>query len=279
MTGVYDMGYFNEDLSRTRRTGVLTAALTLALAGGLASTASAATNGPLDKPQPISRADSNTGGANGQCPGGAYCSTRDGSPSLNGNGGGQAVGKPAAGSVGRADNKNPPGQMPNGSDLNAGYECDTNHGIGRSNPAHTSCIPTSEQTPVVTVVKPRDTPEVTPVVTPPVTQVVRHPVTQVVKHPGTQVVRHPGTPVVPAVFPGSPAVTRPNVVSPAATNPAVVAPAVVAPAEATVNPLPTFVEAGHATTSGQLAVGGIAAFAAILAFGAGTVLRRRHGDA
>ncbi len=90
-------------------------------------------------PQPISNADSNNGGANGQCPGGPYCSTRHGRPSLNGNGQGKAIGKPCAGCVGKADNKNPPGQMPNGRDHNAGYECDRNHGIGRTNPAHTGC--------------------------------------------------------------------------------------------------------------------------------------------
>src|SRR4051794_9183717 len=95
------------------------------------------TSGDVGQPQPISTADQNSGGANGQCPGGAYCSTRDGSPSLNGNGGGQATGKPCAGCVGKADNKNPPGQAPDGSDANAGYECDRNHGIGRTNPAHT----------------------------------------------------------------------------------------------------------------------------------------------
>ena len=100
------------------------------------------TSGDVTKPQPISRADANSGGANGQCPGGPYCSTRDGSPSLNGNGGGRAVGKPCAGCVGKADNKNPHGQMPNGTDHNAGYECDTNHGIGRTNPAHTGCATT-----------------------------------------------------------------------------------------------------------------------------------------
>ena len=72
-------------------------------------------------------------------PGGPYDSTCDGSPSGNGNGGGNAVGKPCAGCVGSADDKNPKGQMPNGSDHNAGYECDRNHGIGRANPAHTGC--------------------------------------------------------------------------------------------------------------------------------------------
>ena len=103
------------------------------------SKGNASTTGDSTKPQPVSNADSNSGGANGQCPDGPYCSTRDGSASGNGNGGGKATGKPCAGCVGKADNKNPKGQMPNGSDNNAGYECDRNHGIGRGNPAHTGC--------------------------------------------------------------------------------------------------------------------------------------------
>src|SRR3954465_9901385 len=103
------------------------------------SAGNASTVGDPAQPQPLSGADQNSGGANGQCPGGPYCSTRDGSASGNGNGGGLATGKPCAGCVGKADNKNPKGQMPNGSDHNAGYECDRNHGIGRTNPAHTGC--------------------------------------------------------------------------------------------------------------------------------------------
>src|SRR3954454_6567515 len=103
------------------------------------SAGNAATVGDPSQPQPLSGADQNAGGANGQCPGGPYCSTRDGSPSGNGNGNGKATGKPCAGCVGKADNKNPQGQMPDGSDNNAGYECDRNHGIGRTNPAHTGC--------------------------------------------------------------------------------------------------------------------------------------------
>jgi hypothetical protein len=89
----------------------------------------------------LSNADKTKGGANngGNC--GAYCSTRDGSPSLNGNGGGKSTGKPCAGCVGKADNKNPKGQAPNGSDHNNGYECDGNHGVGKGNPAHTGCQP------------------------------------------------------------------------------------------------------------------------------------------
>jgi hypothetical protein len=68
-----------------------------------------------------------------------YDSTCDGSPSENGEGDGNANGKPCAGCVGAADNKNPKGQMPNGSDANNGYECDGNKGVGVGNPAHTSC--------------------------------------------------------------------------------------------------------------------------------------------
>ena len=106
------------------------------------SSGNAGTSGDPTQPQPVSNADQNPGGANGKCPGGPYCSTRDGSPSGNGNGNGQAKGKPCAGCVGKADNKNPKGQYPNGSDHNAGYECDRNHGIGRTNPAHTGCTST-----------------------------------------------------------------------------------------------------------------------------------------
>ena len=96
----------------------------------------AGTSRDVHSPQPRSNADDNGGGANHTGP---YDSTRDGSPSGNGNGKGKATGKPCAGCVGKADNKNPKGQYPNGSDHNAGYECDRNHGIGRTNPAHTGC--------------------------------------------------------------------------------------------------------------------------------------------
>jgi hypothetical protein len=107
----------------------------------LAQQPASVTTGDSGSPQPLSHADLNLGGANngGKC--GAYCSTRNRSLSLNGNGGGAAVGKPCAGCVGKADNKNPKGQAPNGTDHNAGYECDRNHGVGRSNPAHTGCKP------------------------------------------------------------------------------------------------------------------------------------------
>src|SRR3954451_4129358 len=77
------------------------------------------------------------GGANADC--GQYCSTYPDGPSNNGNGGGNATGRPDAGAVGNADNMNPQGQYPNGGDANNGYECDGNNGIAKGNPAHTSC--------------------------------------------------------------------------------------------------------------------------------------------
>ena len=51
------------------------------------------------------------------------------------------AGKPCNGCVGNADDKTPPGQMKNDPDKNAGYECDRNKGVGRGNPAHTTCVP------------------------------------------------------------------------------------------------------------------------------------------
>jgi hypothetical protein len=107
---------------------------------------STATSGPGSSGQGCDGShNSNTGhGANHSGP---YDNTCDGSPSLNGNGNGQATGKPCAGCVGNADDKNPKGQYPNGSDHNAGYECDRNHGIGRSNPAHTGCTQTTTTPP------------------------------------------------------------------------------------------------------------------------------------
>jgi hypothetical protein len=95
---------------------------------------------------------SNTGhGANND---GGYQSTCD-PADFGGNGQefgpGNHTGQPCAGCVGNADDKNPPGQYPDGSDHNSGYECDGrdrpangqqgngNHGIGDENPAHTGC--------------------------------------------------------------------------------------------------------------------------------------------
>jgi hypothetical protein len=109
----------------------------MATQGGNGS-GSTATAGPGSSSQGCDVShNSNTG--NGANHSGPYDNTCNGSPSGNGNGGGQATGKPCAGCVGNADDKNPKGQMPNGTDHNAGYECDRNHGIGRTNPAHTGC--------------------------------------------------------------------------------------------------------------------------------------------
>jgi hypothetical protein len=48
---------------------------------------------------------------------------------------------PCNGTVGQADDKNPDGERPGGSDNNKGYECDGNKGVGDNggNPAHTAC--------------------------------------------------------------------------------------------------------------------------------------------
>ena len=81
------------------------------------------------------------GGANNGC--GPYCPTNVGAPTGNGYGNANAHanpnGLPGAGSVGKADAKFPPGQAPDGSDNNKGYECDDNGGVGKTNPAHTGC--------------------------------------------------------------------------------------------------------------------------------------------
>jgi hypothetical protein len=102
-----------------------------------ATNGNSGTFGSPTSPQPVLH-PGNQNGANANP--GPYSSTRNGAPSLNGNGNGAAVGQPCAGCVGKADNKNPPGQFPNGTDPNAGYECDSNNGIGQTNPAHTGCV-------------------------------------------------------------------------------------------------------------------------------------------
>ena len=70
---------------------------------------------------------------------GPYTGDPDGSPSGNGNGGG-GDDRPCAGCVGNADDKNPPGQLPGpDDDGDNGYECDSNSGGGKTNPAHSGC--------------------------------------------------------------------------------------------------------------------------------------------
>ena len=74
---------------------------------------------------------------------GPYDPSGVGLPSGNGASTDNNGNRPAAGTVGNADVKNPPGQMPNGSDPNAGYECDRNQGVGQTNPAHSGCSTTT----------------------------------------------------------------------------------------------------------------------------------------
>lgn len=105
-----------------------TARLGLALAGGAALVS-------FGMVAPAQAAPGN--GANNAC--GAYCPNGVGQPSGNGN----ATHQPAAGTKGKADSKNPPGQAPDGSDNNKGYECDANQGVGQTNPAHSGCAPVS----------------------------------------------------------------------------------------------------------------------------------------
>ena len=152
-------------MKRSVRSCLLTIAAVTAIGTGgtlLATTAALATDhsqgtsgtsGNPNSPQPLSNADQNSGGANGQCPGATYCSTRDGSASQNGSDNGNHSGEPCAGCVGKADNKNPPGQEkqdPLGTFPNNGYECDNNQGIGQTNPAHTGCTPSPTPTPTPT---------------------------------------------------------------------------------------------------------------------------------
>jgi hypothetical protein len=105
--------------------------------------------------------------------GGVYDATCDGTQGGNGNNDNpdHTPGPPCAGCVGHADNQEPPGQQPGGSDANNGYECDGNQGIGQGNPAHTSCTPsptptsvepTPTPTPTETSVEPTPTPTPTP---------------------------------------------------------------------------------------------------------------------
>ena len=103
----------------------------------LTGTLLVAVNGTASAEEGRGTGKGSTNSANSGC--GEYCSTRDGSPSRNGRGDGKATGRPCAGCVGKADDKNPRGQRPNGSDSNNGYECDGNNGIAKGNPAHTGC--------------------------------------------------------------------------------------------------------------------------------------------
>src|SRR3954447_22705339 len=112
---------------------VVTQSVTLPLTNGSAFDTSKCPNSHLSSPQTFN------GNGGSAASGNQYATTCDGRASLNGNGGGNAKGQPCQGCVGNADNKNPKGQFPNGTDANNGYECDGNQGIAKGTPAHTSC--------------------------------------------------------------------------------------------------------------------------------------------
>ena len=85
--------------------------------------------------------DKNGNGANAGDNYDANCDETSSGP--GGSGKDNPPNRPCDGCVGNADNKNPRGQHPNGSDPNKGYECDDNKGVGKGNPAHTGCQPTT----------------------------------------------------------------------------------------------------------------------------------------
>lgn len=138
--------------------GALVALLTGTILVTVGGTTASAGEGRGTGTTSSSDAAKGSNSANSGC--GEYCSTRDGSPSRNGNGDGKATGRPEAGSVGKADDKNPKGQYRNGSDSNNGYECDGNKGIAKGNPAHTGCTTASTPPPAVKPAAPAAAPVV-----------------------------------------------------------------------------------------------------------------------
>jgi hypothetical protein len=150
------------DALRIERSSVEEPAVPTATAASNASSTSGASSnasnkGTTDTPAGCPNTYHHVDTGNGANTSGGYDSTCDGSASQNGNGNGTASGKPCAGCVGNADDKNPKGQAPNGSDHNNGYECDGNNGVGKGNPAHSGCqsgttpvIPHEPPTPVPT---------------------------------------------------------------------------------------------------------------------------------
>ncbi len=94
--------------------------------------------------EPQSQNETSGTGANQSGP---YDPSGVGAPSGNGKSETNNGNRPCAGCVGNADAKNPPGQLPGGSDPNNGYECDGNQGVGKTNPAHSGCGSTTTTTP------------------------------------------------------------------------------------------------------------------------------------
>ena len=90
---------------------------------------------------------------------GPYDPSGVGQPSGNGNSTSNNGQRPCAGCVGKADAKNPPGQLPGGGDANRGYECDENQGVGKTNPAHSGCTSTTSTPPNGDTPPRRDNPD------------------------------------------------------------------------------------------------------------------------
>ena len=101
------------------------------------------TTAPVEEAAVTASADTTAAAArrDDQGGGGPYTPDPTASPTPSGNGNGGGGGnRPCAGCVGKADGKNPPGQLPGAEDDgNSGYECDGNSGASRGNPAHTQC--------------------------------------------------------------------------------------------------------------------------------------------
>ena len=103
------------------------------------------TGGDQKNPNAVCDGSTNSDTGNGANQGGPYDNTCPDGESQNGASTDNNSSKPCAGCVGNADDKNPGavqqtnGQYPNGTDHNAGYECDRNQGVGQSNPADTGC--------------------------------------------------------------------------------------------------------------------------------------------
>ena len=165
-------------------------------------------------PQPFSNADATGHGANTTSPHNPYLAT----------GFGQVQGGHLAGTVGKADNKFPPGQAPNGTDANHGYECDQNPGIGNGNPAHTTCravsTPPTVTPPPPTTPPPSETPPTVPPSGPPTVP------------PGTVTVP------TPAVLPEAATATVAAPIATPAVLPEVATATVGAPASAVPSPTP-----------------------------------------
>ena len=136
-------------------------------AGGVAELSDAVSDGGSSEtvpppPDPALQGASQDGGANSTS--GPYDpdpadpgASGVGQPSGNGKSTENSGKRPCAGCVGKADYKNPPGQLPDGSDHNKGYECDENEGVGKMNPAHSGCAPgaaPSQTSPPTPPVKP-----------------------------------------------------------------------------------------------------------------------------